>query len=174
MAAQIEIVTAGGRTILLCRPPGAEAFDPDPAATGPRDVGLLSSDAASATDIGSALGALGTASIGVVGWAGGGLVALELAARRPDLIVRLAIAATAAPSNGPGDSEVLAFDPAAVRAKTLLVYGGDEPGAESAHGRWWQRHLPDARLEMTPDPGAILVRDRWARILSFLAPRTTR
>lgn len=62
------------------------------------------------------------------------------------------------------------FEPADVSAKTLLVYGAKDPIAGSSHGRWWQRHLPDARLEMTPDAGHLLVVERWGRVLSFLAP----
>jgi pimeloyl-ACP methyl ester carboxylesterase len=62
------------------------------------------------------------------------------------------------------------FEPSAVAVKTLLVYGGADPVISSRHGRWWQRHLPDARLEMTPGVGHLLVVPRWARILSHLAP----
>jgi pimeloyl-ACP methyl ester carboxylesterase len=63
------------------------------------------------------------------------------------------------------------FEPAEVRAKTLLLYGSADPVAASAHGRWWQRHLPDARLEMAPGAGHLLVVPRWRRALSHLAPR---
>ena len=62
------------------------------------------------------------------------------------------------------------FEPAEVSAKTLLVYGGEDPIAGGAHGRWWQRQLPNARLEMTPGAGHLLIVERWARVLSFLAP----
>jgi pimeloyl-ACP methyl ester carboxylesterase len=62
------------------------------------------------------------------------------------------------------------FEPADVATKTLLVYGGEDPIAGGAHGRWWQRQLPNARLEMTPGAGHLLIVERWARILSFLAP----
>jgi pimeloyl-ACP methyl ester carboxylesterase len=62
------------------------------------------------------------------------------------------------------------FEPSDVAAKTLLVYGAADPIAGSRHGSWWQRQLPDARLEMTPGAGHLVVVPRWTRILSHLAP----
>ena len=62
------------------------------------------------------------------------------------------------------------FEPAGVAAKTLLLYGGRDP-IGGRHGRWWQRQLPDARLEMVPDAGHLLVIPVWERALSHLAPR---
>lgn len=62
------------------------------------------------------------------------------------------------------------FEPGDVAAKTLLVYGSADPIAGSRHGSWWQRHLPDARLEMAPGAGHLVIVPRWARILSHLAP----
>jgi pimeloyl-ACP methyl ester carboxylesterase len=63
------------------------------------------------------------------------------------------------------------FEPAAVAAKTLLLYGSADPVAGSAHGRWWQRNLANARLEMVPDAGHLLIIPTWRRVLSHLAPR---
>lgn len=60
------------------------------------------------------------------------------------------------------------FDPAAVTAKTLLLYGAKDPLGGSRHGRWWQRHLPDARLEVNPEAGHLVVMPMWGRVLSFL------
>ena len=44
------------------------------------------------------------------------------------------------------------------------------PDGPSAHGRWWQKHLPNARLEMVPNAGHLLVIPMWGRVLSHLAP----
>jgi pimeloyl-ACP methyl ester carboxylesterase len=63
------------------------------------------------------------------------------------------------------------FDPSDVRAKTLLLYGSKDPVAGSRHGSWWQRRLPDARLEVSPGVGHLLVVPTWKRALSHLAPR---
>jgi pimeloyl-ACP methyl ester carboxylesterase len=62
------------------------------------------------------------------------------------------------------------FEPSDVAAKTLLVYGGADPIAGSRHGRWWQRHLANARLEMAPGAGHLVIVPRWGPILSHLAP----
>ena len=62
------------------------------------------------------------------------------------------------------------FSPADVRAKALLIYGDADPIAGSRHGSWWQRHLPDARLEVAPGAGHLVVVPLWQRVLSFLAP----
>ena len=62
------------------------------------------------------------------------------------------------------------FEPAEVQAKTLCLYGAQDPVAGSPHGRWWQKHLPNARLEMVPGAGHLLVIPLWRRVLSHLAP----
>lgn len=66
------------------------------------------------------------------------------------------------------------FQPSDVKAKTLLLYGSKDPVAGPPHGRWWQRRLPDARLEVSPGAGHLLVIPRWQRALSHLAPRSGR
>lgn len=66
------------------------------------------------------------------------------------------------------------FELQAVQAKTLLLYGAKDPVAGARHGSWWQQHLPNARLEMSPDVGHLLIFPRWPRILSFLAPHAQR
>jgi pimeloyl-ACP methyl ester carboxylesterase len=66
------------------------------------------------------------------------------------------------------------FAPAAVQAKTLLLYGSKDPIAASRHGSWWQKHLPNARLELVPGAGHLLILSMWARALSHLAPGNKR
>lgn len=63
------------------------------------------------------------------------------------------------------------FEPDEVSAKTLLLYGARDPLAGPRHGRWWQSRLPDARLEVIPDAGHLVLLPMWPRILSHLAPR---
>jgi len=63
------------------------------------------------------------------------------------------------------------FEPEDVQAKTLLLYGSRDPIAGPRHGRWWQERLPDARLEIVPGAGHLLVLPTWPRVLSHLAPR---
>jgi pimeloyl-ACP methyl ester carboxylesterase len=62
------------------------------------------------------------------------------------------------------------FEPEAVHAKTLLLYGSRDPLADPRHGRWWQSRLPDARLEVAPGAGHLLLVPMWHRVLSYLAP----
>lgn len=66
------------------------------------------------------------------------------------------------------------FEPEDVLAKTLLLYGSHDPLAPPPHGRWWQEHLPDARLETCPGEGHLLVIPAWSRVLSHVAPGTGR
>jgi pimeloyl-ACP methyl ester carboxylesterase len=62
------------------------------------------------------------------------------------------------------------FEPGDVRQKALLIYGAQDRLAGARHGRWWQERLPNARLEMVPDGGHLVVIPMWKRVLSFLAP----
>lgn len=62
------------------------------------------------------------------------------------------------------------FEPADVQAKTLLLYGAQDPIANARHGAWWQQNLPHARLEIVPKAGHLLVIPMWQRVLAFLAP----
>ena len=55
-------------------------------------------------------------------------------------------------------------------AKTLLLYGSKDPLAAPRHGRWWQERLPNARLEVVPGEGHLLVAPAWRRVLSHVAP----
>ncbi len=63
------------------------------------------------------------------------------------------------------------FEPEEVVAKTLLLYGARDPLAGPRHGRWWKSRLPDARLEVVPDAGHLVLLPLWPRVLSHLAPR---
>jgi pimeloyl-ACP methyl ester carboxylesterase len=267
----------GQRTIVLCHPaPGAGNFDPDPEATAKRQITMIAVDrpgygssdpvtgnewasvASAAGDLIEVLQHLQLDRVGVVGWSAGGRVALALAARRPDLVDRVAILATPAPDEmvpwipeeqwqnlkalrdlppsevhgrlvaqldgylptespaeslltmlgrSPADDEALTrpgaidrltqmleaafiqgtiglaadiagyclcpwgFKAADVQAKVLCLYGSRDPIAGSRHGNWWQKNLPNARLEMVPGIGHLLMLSMWPRVLSFLAPR---
>lgn len=266
----------GQRTVVLCHPaPGAGNFDPNPEETAKRQVTLIAVDrpgygssepvtgdewasvAAAAEDVAEVLQRVRLAPAGVAGWSAGGRVALALAARRPELVDRVAILGTPAPNEfvpwvspdelqaldalrglpaeeahgllagqleqllpkdspeedllfllgkSPADDEALAFpgaagrlaemmraafaqgtiglaadiagyslrpwgfEPAQVRAKTLCLYGARDPIIGSRHGTWWQKNLPQARLEMAPNAGHLLIIPMWGRVLSHLAP----
>lgn len=128
-----------GRTVVLCHPaPGSGAFDPDPESTWSRGVTLLGPDragygssdprsagaggfAAAADDLAEALDQLGTGPVGLAGWSAGGLVALALAVRRPDLVDRLVLIATPAPE------EEVAWMPAGLREASAAPVS-DDPG----------------------------------------------
>ena len=139
------------RRLVVRLPPGVPWIDPDPAVTAGRRI-----EVATAWSGGPAA---------VLGWSDGGAAALELAARAGDLVDRLVLVAVPAPiEEGP------TVDLIAVTAKTLLLFGSDDPLTGSRHGRWWQTHLPNARLEMVPGGGHDLVGPMWGRITSFVAP----
>ncbi len=61
------------------------------------------------------------------------------------------------------------FEPSAVRAEVLLGYGALDEPIGPAHGQWWQRVLPHARLEVVPDAGHLVVVPFWERALTHLA-----
>jgi pimeloyl-ACP methyl ester carboxylesterase len=63
------------------------------------------------------------------------------------------------------------FEPAAVRAETLLLYGSADPLAGPQHGSWWRDHLPDASLEVVPGAGHLLILSTWHRVLSWATVR---
>lgn len=66
------------------------------------------------------------------------------------------------------------FEPGEVRAKTLVVGGQGDPIAGNAHAAWYQRRLPDARMEMVPGVGHLVIVPAWGRVLSHLAPGALR
>jgi pimeloyl-ACP methyl ester carboxylesterase len=164
----IHLVAEGttGRVVVLCHPdPG----DPDPEMTWSRGVTLLGVDPTEfgrwdADELAEALDRRGAGPVGAVGWSDGGLVALALAARHPELVDRLVVIGT--PSPGP--------DPTQVTAKTLLLYGAKDPIAGPRDGKWYQQRLPNARYEQVPGEGRLLVGPMWRRALSHLAPNHRR
>jgi pimeloyl-ACP methyl ester carboxylesterase len=265
------------RLVVFCHSaPGAGRFDPDPAQTRAAKTTLLAVDrpgygrsdpvptgrwatvASAADDIAAVLDNVGVEQVGVVGWSAGGRVALALAARRPDLVDRVAVIATPAPdeavpwvdprqreqlerlrelppeeahaelarslvalipsdpfsdealwllaAEGTSDKAALrspgvrnrlgemlraafaqgvaglaadivgyclqpwGFEPEAVEAQTLLLYGSRDPVAGPAHARWWQERLPNARLEVASDAGHLVLLPMWSRALSHLTP----
>jgi pimeloyl-ACP methyl ester carboxylesterase len=62
------------------------------------------------------------------------------------------------------------FDPEAVEAETLLLYGGRDPLAGPRHARWWQERLPNVRLETDSDAGHLVLISMWSRALAYLSP----
>ena len=139
------------RRIVLCLPDGAPPADPGPDETAKRDIALQY--------------AWDGAPAGVVGWAEGGWAAVGLAATHAGLVDRLVLVATPVHENED------ALELAAVRAKTLLLYGARDGG--HAQATWWQRRL-GARIEMVPEEGRDILERVWPRVLSHLAPRTLR
>ncbi|MGO4592641.1 alpha/beta hydrolase [Leifsonia sp. 2TAF2] len=63
------------------------------------------------------------------------------------------------------------FELGDVAAKTLIIAGQADALAGHAHAAWYQRALPDARMEMVPGVGHLAVVPAWGRMLSHLAPR---
>ncbi|WP_232661576.1 alpha/beta fold hydrolase [Pseudonocardia sp. TRM90224] len=59
------------------------------------------------------------------------------------------------------------FDPADVTADVLLGYA-TEDFVGPAHGEWYQKTLPSARLELVADTGHLLVVPFWDRALAHL------
>jgi pimeloyl-ACP methyl ester carboxylesterase len=267
----------GDSVVLMFHPaPGAGLFDPDPEVTANRGVTLVEIDrpgygdsdplatddwatvASAADDAVAVLAHRGYRSVGVAGWSAGGRIALAVAARRPDLVDRVAVVATPAPheevpwipadiaaavdalrglpakdvhaamtqqlhefvsmvaenpevglellGRSDADSPVLdrpgaaerftdllraafaqgstglvsdmagytlrpwGFEPADVRAQTLLLYGSADPITGPAHGEWWHRQLPNAHLEIAPGAGHMLITPGWDKVLSHLVP----
>ena len=66
------------------------------------------------------------------------------------------------------------FEMAAVQAKTLLLYGNKDSVVGTRHGSWWQKRLPNARLEVVPGAGHLLIFAMWQRVLTHLAPKARR
>jgi pimeloyl-ACP methyl ester carboxylesterase len=132
--------------------------DPEPELTWARGVTLLAAEGAD-DDVPPDLGTMA-----VVGWSDAGSEAVEFASRHAARVDRMVLVATPIPDQ-PG---------AACDVKTLLLYGAKDPRTGNRHGTWWQRHLPDARLEMHPDGTHDLLVPTWKRALAHLAPRCRR
>ena len=136
------------RRIVLCLPEGMSRTDPAPEETAKRDVELeFDWD--------------GTAA-GIVGFGEGGWRAVELAVSSPDLVERLVLVST--PPNDKTPSGPLA-------AKTLLLFGSLDGGMRQAS--WWKERV-GGRIEMSPRVGPDILDRVWGRVLSHLAPGTTR
>jgi hypothetical protein len=138
-------------------------IDPDSELTWARGITLLAGDGAAAE-------MNGTGPVGVVGASAAGLDALGFAARNSDRVDRVVLVATPIPE----DEGTLGFELGDVTARTLLLFGAKDPRTGSRHGNWWQKHLPDARLEMNPQGGHDLLIPMWKRVLSHLAPHCRR
>jgi len=64
----------------------------------------------------------------------------------------------------------LGFDLADVHAETLLVYGGGDSVVGVAHATWYDRHLMNATVSITPVIGHLVVIPAWKQVLDFLVP----
>lgn len=62
------------------------------------------------------------------------------------------------------------FEPNAVKAKTLLLYGSGDLVAGAKDARWFQERIADSHIEVVPDTGALVLMPEWGRILSHVAP----
>lgn len=62
------------------------------------------------------------------------------------------------------------FEPADVAAPVLLGFGGGDERVGPEHGEWWRKVLPDARLDVTPGVGHLVVVPFWERALGHLLP----
>ena len=65
------------------------------------------------------------------------------------------------------------FEPGDVRAKTLIVGGQGDAIAGNAHAVWYQKAVPDSRMEMVPGVGHLVIVPAWGRVLAHLAPNST-
>jgi pimeloyl-ACP methyl ester carboxylesterase len=110
---------ADAPVVLFCHiAPGSGQFDPDPEVTAARGVRLITVDRpgyGGSEPTGDEFATVGLvtedaiavledvlsagATAGVVGWSAGGRVALSVAARRPDLVSRVAVIGTPAPDD---------------------------------------------------------------------------
>jgi len=115
--------------------------------------------------------------IGLVGVGDAGPLAIMVAAHLAEGVDRLALVAVPRPESELGASEVAALLDRIV-AKTLLTNGQADPTAAAAAARWFTERLASSRVEMVPragDPDARLaLADVWERVLSHVAPGTTR
>jgi pimeloyl-ACP methyl ester carboxylesterase len=66
------------------------------------------------------------------------------------------------------------FEAQAVKAKTLLLYGSEDPLVGPRHANWWKEQIPDSRVEVAPGAGHMLIFPLWERALSHLAPGAKR
>lgn len=62
------------------------------------------------------------------------------------------------------------FNCSDVQAKVLIVNGQGDALAGNAHATWYRNALPDARVEMVPGVGHLVLVPQWERILSHVSP----
>ncbi len=124
--------------------------DPDPAETARREVELVA--------------AWKPGVAGVAGWSEHGWEALRVAAEHPE-VERLVLLAMPIREG---------VDVPQIAAKTLLLFGTDDERTGSKAARWWKKRVPHARIEMCLGQRHDLLRSRWPRVLSHLAPGTLR
>jgi pimeloyl-ACP methyl ester carboxylesterase len=115
--------------------------------------------------------------VGLVGVGEAGELAILVAAHLGGAVDRLALVAVPEPATGLGRDEVTGIL-AGVEAKTLILNGRADPDAAAAAARWFEEHLPAARVEIVPetsDPQSrLILADVWERVLSHVAPGTAR
>ena len=163
-----------GRPVLFLHPaPGSRLLDPDPWATAGARVRLITFDrpgyggssplpdgavptlTGAADDAAEVLGRLDVERAAVVGWSAGGLVAIALAARRPDLVTAVAMVGTPAHED---DVAHMADEHKAM----VAALRPDLPAAAGAvaHALAAIAESPDAMLELLGDgPADDAVRD---------------
>jgi pimeloyl-ACP methyl ester carboxylesterase len=61
-----------------------------------------------------------------------------------------------------------------VAAKTLIVNGQSDALTGNAHAAFYSKALPDARVEMIPGAGHLVIIPAWERVLSHVAPGTVK
>jgi pimeloyl-ACP methyl ester carboxylesterase len=61
------------------------------------------------------------------------------------------------------------FDPAHVRAQTLLLYGAEDPVIGPDHADWYHGRIPHSVVEAVPGAGHLAIVPGWERALDFVA-----
>jgi pimeloyl-ACP methyl ester carboxylesterase len=137
---------ADAPVVLFCHiAPGSGGFDPDPEVTAARGVRLITVDRpgyGGSEPTGDEFASVGLvtddaiavledvlapgATAGVVGWSAGGRVALSVAARRPDLVSRVAVIGTPAPD------DVVSWIPDEYKAGIEALRGASAADAHAA------------------------------------------
>src|SRR5918994_88245 len=66
------------------------------------------------------------------------------------------------------------FDPTQITAPTLLLQGGQDRMAPTAHAEWLARHIPAAELRLSPEDGHISILNEAEAALEWLRERADR
>lgn len=61
------------------------------------------------------------------------------------------------------------FDPAQIRARTLILTGAEDPVLSADHARWYGERIPGSTVEVVPEVGQLAIVTAWERVLAFLA-----